>query len=246
MKPVNPISRPSSPLRSTPISDEKPFEELNLSDEQIDKKIEKLKRKGYFTIPLKPVTRRYLEAVMESDAKPVRGTFLACSFINTEYERTATATAEKIISRICGGEQKLQSHEFEKRWPGNHAASEWHQDSAPKLLSCIATIKGSGTQFVTPQTLEEKFTKVSSGLIPKEDNAVTTEDIRHARPEKFLFFAAQALTKETIPKLLHRAPTEDHRSIFMARWLPKRKPKAAQPEVAPAAAPQTTGAPSKP
>ena len=246
MKPVNPLSRSSSPLRSSSTSEEKPFDEINISDEQLDKKIEKLERKGYFTIPMKPVTRRYLEAVKESDAKPVRQTFLARSFIDTAYERMATATAERIISRIYGAEQKLQPHEFEKRWPGTHAADRWHQDSAPKLLTCIATIEGSGTQFITPQTLEKKFATVSAELTLKEKTAITPADIRHAKPEKFLFFAAKALTKNTIPKLLHRAPTEAGRSIFMARWLKKRQPKTDQPDAPAAAEPRTTGGPSKP
>ncbi|KPW66343.1 Uncharacterized protein ALO82_00185 [Pseudomonas syringae pv. broussonetiae] len=47
---------------------------------------------------------------------------------------------------------------------------------------------------------------------------VVAQKTKEAKRDRFYFFAGKGITEESVPKLVHRSPSETGRSIFMARW----------------------------
>jgi len=204
-----------------------PFDEMKLSSSELDNKIEKLKNKGYFTIPMSRATRTYLKKQDKPEADWRQSHTWKKLPLEPGYEETAIDMASAIVSRIAQSDVKLTQQEFEIRRPGKHGAVEWHQDSAPKLLACVATLEGRGTEFVSPATAKEKFTRssniLSRAMELKGGQTSLGNAVKEAKKDRFYFFAACGIPSEHIPKLVHRAPPaaageESDRSIFIARW----------------------------
>lgn len=142
-------------------------------------------------------------------------------FKHSVFEKTTTAMATKVVSQLKPGDLPLESVEFQIRNPSATAASTWHQDRAPKFLTCITTLEGASTQFVSPEVFKDKFKQISD--IPRVEVPIggadsIKNDIRTTKPDKFYIFANLGIDDPQVPKLLHRAPGEPGRSIFLARW----------------------------
>lgn len=229
-----------------------PFDEMKLSDAQLASKLRKLRVKGYFTIPVAPCTKRFLHAHSRSLAgDPL--TQRSRDFHGSTYEETATALATRIVSALVSVTLPLRPHDFEVRRPVAQAASTWHQDKAPRFLTCLTTLEGEATEFVTPEVFKGKFRQTCDlplTIEPAAGRSDIEKDIRTTKPDKFYVFAALGLEDSGVPKLLHRAPGQPGRSIFLARWaerrypgdpsrLPKHPASAAPADQAPAHEPKT-------
>lgn len=203
-----------------------PFDEMKLSDQHLESKLHKLRTKGYFTIPIAPGTKRFLEARSRSMPNdPYQKHTL--DFRGSSYEQTGTALATRVVSALVSAELPLRPQEFEIRRPKPQAASEWHQDKAPKFLTCLTTLEGEATEFVSPEVFKENFKQSSKFPLTIEPVAGRTaieKDIRTTKPNKFYVFAALGVEDPQVPKLLHRAPGQAGRSIFLARWQEHRYP----------------------
>ncbi len=220
MKPLTPPIRRAMP-EAPGATAEQPFDELKLTAATLDRKVAKLRREGYFTIPVSPTTRQFLRKHEASDAKSEPIGKIA-DFRHSDYERSVTATATRVVAKLSGKAMKLTPQEFQIRWPKGAGADQWHQDKAKKVLTCITTLAGSGTEFVSPRVAEEKFTMVQAFPPmdgPRDGPDSIIDDIERTKDDRFYFFAARGLTAEEVPKLMHRAPGEADRSIFLARWL---------------------------
>lgn len=217
-----PLSSPQSLAASSTPSAAQPFAELNLSEEQLDKKLEKLQQKGYFTVKVKPATMAFLKSHDKPDAEwSDTSAGKVISFTGTDFERASTATAMRIVNRLSQQETMLVPQEFQIRRPHDTGADQWHQDRKPKKLTCLATLEGTGTEFVLPEVAKEKFryeNGATTGPSSIHGDASLEGDIQRAKKDRFYFFAALGLTQEHVPKLVHRAPNETDRSIFLARW----------------------------
>lgn len=221
------LSGPSSPFNpcASPAAAAEPFAELQLSDRRIASKVEKLRTKGYFTIPVAKSTRRFLRA--QSAAIPASADGPPCrDFSGSAFEQVATSMASRVVSRLKPCDLPLRPHEFQVRKPSADAASDWHQDRAPKVLTCITTLEGAGTQFVSPSVFNEKFAQVEDfpvTLAPVDGAQSIAKDVRTTRPGQFYFFADLGIDDPQVPKLVHRAPGEPGRSIFLARWVENKR-----------------------
>lgn len=201
-----------------------PFDELNLDDRQLESRIRELCTNGYFSIPIAPCTMQFLEslaALMPHD--PVATNI--CDLRGSTYEQTATAFATRVLAHLVPGTLALQPHEFQLRQPDAKIASNWHHDKAPKLLTCITTLVGTGTEFVTPQVAESKFQRTVHYGMPYEvtmhpvaGNAAIASHIQTMERGRIYVFVARGLKNSRVPSLLHRAPGTAGRTIFMARW----------------------------
>lgn len=238
---MSPIKSGSNPFSPTPVQTSagevatepaavvaKPFDELKLSRPQIDRGLEKLKRKGYFTVRVTQETKSYLQENNKIVANLTGDTIgKVLSFEDEAFALAATATAAQISEQMTGKKMDLAIQEFQIRHPHDQGADQWHQDSAPKTLTCITTLSGSGTEFVLPEISNKKFTmeKVRYGerLAPIGGEAAIQSDVKQAKKDKFYFFAAMGVKNEEIPKLVHRAPHETDRAIFLARWKPLKR-----------------------
>ena len=203
-----------------------PFDEMKLSDRQLASKLHKLRTKGYFTIPVAPGTKRFLEAQSRSMPNDPFQKH-ALDFRNSSYEQTGTALATRVVSALVAAELPLRPQEFEIRRPVAQAASEWHQDKAPKFLTCLTTLEGEATEFVSPAVFKGKFKQtgdVPPVIEPVAGRTAIEKDIRTTKPDKFYIFAALGVEDPHVPKLVHRAPGQAGRSIFLARWMEHRHP----------------------
>ncbi|KPC45367.1 Uncharacterized protein AC496_0832 [Pseudomonas savastanoi pv. glycinea] len=198
----------------------KPFDELKLDQGQIQEKTEKLKEKGYFTVPISDTTRSYLhqQSSLSNPAWRNETVGKVVDLKATDYERSTTAVAKDIATTLTGRQQQLRPHEFQLRRAKNQGADQWHQDKEPKKVICIATIEGRGTEFVKRAESEGIFEAGHFGkMIPLDAEAVE-ERTKEAKQDRFYFFAGKGITEENIPKLVHRSPHQSGRSIFLARW----------------------------
>lgn len=205
-----------SPYHAQP----QPFDELKLDQGQIQEKTEKLKEKGYFTVPISEATRSYLhqQSSLSNPAWQNEPVGKVVDLKATDYERSTTAVAKDIATRLTGVEQQLTPHEFQLRRAKNQGADQWHQDKAPKKVICIATVEGRGTEFVKRAESEGIFKTGRFGkMIPLDAEAVE-QRTKEAKQDRFYFFAGRGITEENIPKLVHRSPHQTDRSIFLARW----------------------------
>jgi hypothetical protein len=224
---------PSNSLLMTAMSTQingnapQPFDEMKLNNTELDNKIEKLKRKGYFTIPISDATHAYLKNQDKPEASWKLSHIGKKLPLNNGYGDTARCMAAQIVSRIAQRNVTLRPNEFEIRHPGEHGAVQWHQDRAPRVLACIATLEGRGTEFISPLLEKEKFTKssntLSKALELKAGSDLLGNAIEVAKKDRFYFFAACGMASEHVPKLVHRAPPpalneKADRSIFIARW----------------------------
>jgi hypothetical protein len=215
-------TRRSAILRDTVEPSPKPFDELSLSDEQVKEKTDKLLRKGYFTVRVSETTTRFLNSSNNDHANWDKNHFgSTISFIGSAFEKHATRTAEQVISTLSGSDldSTLVPQEFEIRRPFDRGANRWHRDKQPKKLVCLATMEGGGTEFVSPAVAGEKFV-TAGGIVmcPRDGDSSIADDIKRAKSGRFYFFAGRGLEQATVPKLVHRAPDEVGRAIFMARW----------------------------
>ena len=202
-----------------------PFDEMTLSDRQLELKVQKLRTKGYFTIPVARPTHKFLQKQAATVPSAVNQTHVR-GFEHSVFEATTTAMATRVVSRLKPGDLPLAPTEFQIRNPSAASASDWHQDRAPKFLTCITTLKGAGTQFVSPGVFKAKFNRVSD--IPRIETPIggedsIREDVRTTKLGKFYVFANLGVDDPQVPKLLHRAQGEPGRSIFLARW--KKNPR---------------------
>ncbi|KOP59561.1 type III effector HopAZ1 [Pseudomonas coronafaciens pv. porri] len=197
-----------------------PFDELKLDQRQIQEKTEKLKEKGYFTVPISETTRSYLhqQSSLSNPAWRDERFGKVVDLKATEYERSTTDVAKDIATTLTGRPQQLIPHEFQLRRAKNQGADQWHQDQRPKKVICIATVEGRGTEFVKRAESERIFEPGYFGkMIPLDAEAVK-QRTKEAKQDRFYFFAGKGITEENIPKLVHRSPHQSGRSIFMARW----------------------------
>ncbi|KPW93265.1 Uncharacterized protein ALO79_02676 [Pseudomonas syringae pv. castaneae] len=127
-----------------------PFDELKLKPEQIQEKTAKLMEKGYFTVPIAEPTRRFLheQSSLSNPAWRQETVGKVIDLKATDYERSTTAVAKEIATTLTGKQQQLGPHEFQLRRAKNQGADQWHQDTEPKKVICIATIEGRGTEYV--------------------------------------------------------------------------------------------------
>jgi hypothetical protein len=205
----------------------KPFDEMRLDSDGVKRSLEKLQKKGYFTIPVSATTKKFLEAQNIDNATDGPRS-KRIDFSGTEHESVVKNFASKVVSQINEQKTTLKTDACEVRWPNGTGASEWHQDSKFRSFVCTTTIKGGGTEFVTPETLKSKFNiqkQPRDDIRPKGGDQAIKDDIKHAKKDKFIFFAALGIEAEYIPKLGHRAPIETNREIFLARFdQVKKKP----------------------
>jgi len=78
------------------------------------------------------------------------------------YESTLTAAATAMVPTIEKRQVNLEPQECQVRRPEEIGASNWRHDNKTKILVCIATIEGGGTQYVSPEIAKEKFTGASA------------------------------------------------------------------------------------
>ncbi|WP_057413759.1 type III effector HopAZ1 [Pseudomonas syringae group genomosp. 3] len=197
-----------------------PFDELKLDQGQIQEKTEKLKEKGYFTVPMSETTRNYLHE-QSSLSNPAwrEGTVgKVVDLRSSDYERSITTVAKNIATKLTGTERELRPQEFQLRRAKNQGADQWHQDKEPKKVICIATVEGRGTEFVKPRDSEGIFRAGIYGqMVPLNADAIERRT-KEAKLDRFYFFAGKGISEDEVPKLVHRSPHESDRSIFLARW----------------------------
>lgn len=202
----------------------KPFEEMNLSPEQIDKKIEKLARKGYFTVKASETTKAFLQKLSNADNGWNKEYFWKSqNLVGSDYEKQTTALAGKVIDRIDGNKPShLEPQEFQVRRLFGKVADRWHQDKEPKKIISIIALAGSGTEFVSPEVAKEKFPS-GRGIAqePTGGEQAIKADIHQAKKDRFYFFLGRSMKETDFPVLVHRSPQEGDRSIFMGRWREK-------------------------
>nr|WP_235661411.1 DUF1826 domain-containing protein [Pseudomonas coronafaciens] len=197
-----------------------PFAELKLDQGQLQEKTERLKEKGYFTVPMSETTRSYLHQQSSLSNPAWRNGPIGriVDLQTTEHERPMTKVAKDIATSLTGREQQLRPHEFQLRRVDKPRSEKWHQDRAPLKVICISAIEGRGTEFVKSTESKAVFTHGQyAEMIPLDAEAVK-QKIKVAKSDRFYFFAGKGITEESIPKLVHRSPEETGRSIFMARW----------------------------
>lgn len=202
-----------------------PFDEFRLTADQVQRCVGNLKQHAYFTIPASAKTMEFLNLQDKDKGNDTYHSKIV-TFKTTRHASVINAAAHFLMWRINGCEMTLDAHEIEVRWPRGTGASEWHKDSSPKVMTCLMTLAGRGTEFVTPQVAEQKFTfdRESRSYMPNGGRAAIQQHINEAQKAYFYFFAADGLKDESVPKLLHRAPGEENRCIFLARWK-ERKPR---------------------
>lgn len=176
-----------------------PFDELNLSDAQVARNVAKLQKKGYFSIPVSQQTDQFLKNQRKENGVDLGLRNLhTTTFISNEFERNTTATANKIVSAATKQQMRLKPHEFEVRWPGGGGADSWHMDKRPNMLTCIKTIDGPGTKFVSPRTADKHFKRPdmsSSSFNPVAGEASVQDKIRQMKQNKFYFFFGRGIAK---------------------------------------------------
>lgn len=224
---------PATALAKSPATE--PFDEFKLDDRQLASKLQELRTHGYFTLPIAAPTMRFLEAqaaLMPHDPLVTN----RCDLRGSTYELTATAFATRVLAHLVPATLTLQPNEFEIRQPHAQVATGWHEDNAPKLLSCITTLVGSGTQFLAPDVSVTRFrTTVHYGLqtgaklVRLADHAVIEPHVQTMESGKIYVFVGRGLKNSQVPVLVHRSPGEVGRTIFMARWK-LRQPAAGTPD----------------
>ncbi len=222
------LSNLSSCFGSAP----EPFDEMKLSKAEVNAKVAELKTNGFFTIPIAKTTQRYLQNAnqgsekLESQWEEKRtGRELR---LPKSYNEIATRMATAVISKVADEKIHLKTQEFQIRRPGLQSADRWHQDRNPKVLTCLATLEGRGTEYVTPAVAKATFKHVDESgtqVEMRKDHSLLSNDIQSFTQDRFYFIASQSKATETIPKLVHRAPATDpkdpnERAIFLSRWLP--------------------------
>lgn len=219
---------PYSPPAVSESPAKKPFEEMNLSPEQIDKKIEKLGRKGYFTVKATETTKAFLQKLSNAeDGWDKEYSWKSQNLAGSEYEKQTTGLAGKVIDKIEGGKPShLEPQEFQVRRPYGKGADRWHQDKEPKKIISIITLAGSGTEFVSPEVAKNKFASGAKIVQePKQGDEAIKADIHQAKKDRFYFFLGRSMKETDFPVLVHRSPQELDRSVFMARWREKIPPR---------------------
>jgi hypothetical protein len=197
-----------------------PFDELKLDQGQIQEKTEKLKEKGYFTVPISETTRNYLheQSSLSNPAWREDAVGKVVDLRSSDYERSITTVAKNIATKLTGTERELRAQEFQLRRAKNQGADQWHQDKEPKKVICIATVEGRGTEFVKSRDSEGIFGTGTYGkMIPLDADAIERRT-KEAKLDRFYFFAGKGISEDDVPKLVHRSPHESDRSIFLARW----------------------------
>lgn len=210
------------PLAELSSPSPQPFGELLLGDTEIAQKAESIKRKGYATVRISPATKQFLESSDKSaDNWRNKYGWPEKDFIGTDYEKAVTDTASRLVSALRGTPSQrpvLVPKEFQIRHPAGNGADSWHKDGAPKKLVCLATLSGTGTEFVKAGDATRCFEQEQGiGMKPK-DGADLGTSVKRAKADRFYLFAARGLEHPEVPKLVHRSPSEPNRSIFMARW----------------------------
>ncbi|MES2832751.1 MAG: hypothetical protein V4695_12240 [Pseudomonadota bacterium] len=210
----------------------KPFDEMKLSKAEVKQKVAELKTNGFFSIPISETTQRYLHNTNQGkgnsesqwEAKST-GTELK---LPKSYNEIATRMATAVISKVADQKVHLETQEFQIRRPGLTPADRWHQDRNPKVLTCLATLEGRGTEYVTPALARATFKHIDDKITPiemRKGRILCKEDIKTFKKDNFYFIASRSDVTESIPKLVHRAPAYDHkelseRAIFLSRWRP--------------------------
>ncbi|WP_122222732.1 DUF1826 domain-containing protein [Pseudomonas syringae group genomosp. 3] len=197
-----------------------PFDELKLKPEVIEKKTERLKDKGYFSVRMSDQTKSFLsrQSSLSNPAWREASVGKIVDLQTTEHERSVTAVAKDIAAALTGRKQQLRPHEFQLRRVDNPRSEQWHQDRAPLKVVCISAIEGRGTEFVKSTDSKTVFTNGEYAEMIPVNAEVVAQKIQEAKQDRFYFFAGKGITEESIPKLVHRSPNETGRSIFMARW----------------------------
>ncbi|MCH5520038.1 DUF1826 domain-containing protein [Pseudomonas syringae] len=198
----------------------KPFDELKLEPEKIQQKTAKLEKEGYFSVRMSEHTKSYLleQSRLSNPAWRNETVGKVVDLRTTEHERSVTAVAKDIAASLTGRKQQLRPHEFQLRRADNPRSEQWHQDRAPLKVICISAIEGRGTEFVTSPDSKAVFTNGEYAEMNPVSAEVVAQKTKEAKQDRFYFFAGKGITEESIPKLVHRSPSETGRSIFMARW----------------------------
>lgn len=202
-----------------------PFCEFLMGEREFEEKINSFKNDGYFSVTASGSTKDFLNGLIE------RGEWGGEDKIHIEDERfheLMTDFALRVLKRIDAEStpSRLIFHECEIRRPENGGATSWHTDRAPKVLTCLMTLEGIPTQFVTPQAALEKFEahqNIPGHIQERKDNPLSEADINHVPDGCFVFLACDGFQSDQVSKLVHRAPpSPEQRTIFLARWKPDR------------------------
>lgn len=205
------------------------FDELRealASPARLDAAFVALSRDGVLSIPMSVQTRQYLENRLDdSEGWSMHSGGQRFRDLRSEpIAATLKAFSEALVNRIkTSGSAPiaLMAHECEVRATDTASAEKWHEDSAPNLLTCLATIRGAQTEYLSPAVAASHFQR--ERLFPERSiqiRPVEQSDIR-CLPAGAIHVFATARLETDLPKLMHRAPPpQPGRAIFLARWRP--------------------------
>lgn len=200
----------------------KPFDEFNLTAQQITQKADKLLRKGYCSIHMSEITHALFNDISKSADGWKTNVVLGeqYSFVGTEYNSKISDCVQKLLFELTNKQYNLEPNENELRKPPGIIAMRWHHDTSPKLMTVAATHEGKGTEFVSLEVADTKFEpmKQTSLYQPIKGEKSIAPDIQVAKDKRFYMFAGDGLKDPKIPKFLHRANGDEERTIFLARF----------------------------
>lgn len=207
------------------------FDELRdalASPARLDAAVDALSRDGVLSIPMSEETRQYLERRLDDTqgwTMKHHGYQWFRDLRSEPFAATLKAFSERLVNRIASSGRPdiaLQAHECEIRLTDTTSAEQWHQDRPPNLLTCIATIRGAPTEYLSPADAASHFEW--SLLYPERSRQIRTVERSAIRylPAGAIHVFATAQLETDLPKLMHRAPPpEPGRAIFLARWRPQ-------------------------
>lgn len=213
-----------------------PFGELLSSLDDNDKVVQSIREKGYFelamnqisldllrSVPARPVDKNHpwVESLVDCSINDLLG---AHGYVN-QLENVLTTAVENLMQKLCGLSIRvpLKTQEFCLRQPDRLAASSWHVDRSPKVISLLGTVRGSCTQYIEHPfgELAVDLHHVPSGI---KDDSVLDAHLREFKPDHYYLFAAKGIQNHgegsKVPLLVHRAPGDENRAVLLARWSP--------------------------
>lgn len=203
------------------------FSELMLSSAEIAEAAQAIQKQGYFELAMSHLSLELLRSVQidppdhnsvygfGSDAVKIEKV-LGDHEMASRIEAGLTEVVEKLTQKLCAltSPLPLRTQEFCLGRPHKTLVSSWHFDRAPKVITLLATVTGSPTQYVDI-SISKQITNTDE----------LNKNLQEFKPGHYYFLAAAGINKygegKNVPLLIHKAPGEENRTLFLARWLPK-------------------------
>ena len=210
-----------------------------LSPEQINHAAGEIREKGYIELAMNRVTVELLNSVparpssnsVDGEAATVDHQLSDLLHEKPEApitEDKVTAVIAELVKALSNdrGNLNIRPQEFCVRQPDKIAASGWHVDRAPKLITVLGTLRGAPTQYLEMADSKKLLGELGTTSALTESN-VPAGQIKSFKKDHFYMIAAAGINKlvaegEPVPLLVHRAPGDEDRAFLLARWNTRR------------------------